>query len=357
VLGHDLGVLDIAPAELPEHASYWADGHSFPILVAEAGGRAKGLYVGGLSERDVERLNFYEGGYSYDLHAVNVVSAKGDHPTRVYFPTPGLWPQGKPWRLEDWQRDWSKVIVRAAHEAMGYDGRISPQELLKRFPMIWARAAAQEAAKDAAPSVVRGAHRKGDVEVDRHQTTHAGFFLMQSYHLRHPLFAGGMSEVVAREVFESSDAALVLPYDPVRDRVLLIEQFRMGPFGRGDTKPWTLEPVAGRIDAGETPEATAEREGMEEAGVSFDRLEHIASYYPSPGSMTEYFHSYLGLADLPDTLDNSGGLDSEHEDIRLHLLGFDAAMDLVASGEANVGPLILALMYLQRERSRLRAVA
>ena len=80
--------------------------------------------------------------------------------------------------------------------------------------------------------------------------------------LRAPLFGGGQSAPLLREVFVATDAALVLPYDPLRDRVLLVEQFRMGPYGRGDPRPFLLEPVAGRIDAGETPEEAARREGL-----------------------------------------------------------------------------------------------
>jgi nudix-type nucleoside diphosphatase (YffH/AdpP family) len=147
----------------------------------------------------------------------------------------------------------------------------------------------------------------------------------------------------------------VLPYDAQRDRVLLVEQFRLGPYARGDALPWVLEPVAGRIDGAETHADAARREAMEEAHVTLSRLEKIAAYYPTPGYSSEFFHSYLGLADLPDDLAGTGGLDSEHEDIRVHLLSFDDAMALVTSGEINIGPLILSLIWLERERSRLRA--
>jgi nudix-type nucleoside diphosphatase (YffH/AdpP family) len=166
-----------------------------------------------------------------------------------------------------------------------------------------------------------------------------------------------MSAQMRREVFVATDAALVLPYDPVTDRVLLVEQFRMGPYGRGDTRPWMLEPVAGRMDAGETPEQTARRECLEEAGLELRALEMISSHYCTPGYSTEYFHLFLGLCDLPAETVGQGGLASEQEDIRTHIIGYDRAMALVASGEANNGPLILGLLWLERERARLRASA
>jgi nudix-type nucleoside diphosphatase (YffH/AdpP family) len=184
---------------------------------------------------------------------------------------------------------------------------------------------------------------------------HVGYFRSEARRLRYPNFGGGMSDEVRREVFVATDAALVLPYDPVRDRVLLVEQFRMGPYGRGDPRPWMLEPVAGRVDPGETPEDAARRECAEEAGLTDIRLERIGSYYCTPGYSTEYFHNYVGIADLPDDLPRFGGLELEAEDIRLHLLDFAAAMHLIETGEADNGPLILSLMWLARERDRLRA--
>jgi hypothetical protein len=181
--------------------------------------------------------------------------------------------------------------------------------------MVYSRAAARVAARRPAPAEVRTDTGIDTVEQLTRETPHAGFFLTQSYELRHPNFDGGMSPVVRREVFVATDAAIVLPYDPVRDRVLLVEQFRMGPYGRGDAR------------------------------------------YCTPGCSTEYFHLYLGLCDLPDTTKGRGGLDSENEDIRTHILGFEAAMHLLETGEADNGPLVLSLLWLQRERARIRASA
>lgn len=184
--------------------------------------------------------------------------------------------------------------------------------------------------------------------------THDGFFRMQRIALRHPLFGGGMSCEVAREVFVATDAAIVLPYDPQRDRVLLVEQFRAGPYGRGDALPFCLEPVAGRVDAGEAPETAARRECAEEAGLALRDLRHVSSHYPSPGCSTEYFHCYVGLCDLPEPGQGRGGLETENEDIRTHVIPFDAAQGLLETGEANVGPLVLLLTWLAHHRASLR---
>jgi nudix-type nucleoside diphosphatase (YffH/AdpP family) len=215
----------------------------------------------------------------------------------------------------------------------------------------------REAAATSAPTNLRAATEADKVEIVACDITHAGFFLSRRYTLRHPRFDGTLSDTLSREVFVATDAALVLPYDPVRDRVLLVEQFRMGPFGRGDPHPWMLEPVAGRIDGGESPEEAAHRECLEEAGLTLRGLEKISQHYCTPGYSTELFHIFLGICDLPETEQGRGGLVTEHEDIRTHVIDFSRAMALMQSGEANNGPLILSLLWLERERARLRASA
>ena len=131
----------------------------------------------------------------------------------------------------------------------------------------------------------------------------------------------------------------------------------MGPYGRGDPRPWVLEPVAGRMDATDTPESCAYRECREEANIDLKSLKKISSHYCSPGDSTEYFHLFLGLCDLPDDTATQGGLDSEDEDIRIHLLSYAQAMELLETGEADNGPLVLSLLWLSKNRERLRASA
>lgn len=248
-----------------------------------------------------------------------------------------------------------EVLAHAAQEVAQYYGTLTEKTLAARMPMILARASAKvAAAAHPAPVTTRSATSLDRVEVVSREATHRGFFLTETYALRHPGFDGGTSDLLRREVFVATDAAILLPYDPVRDRVLLVEQFRMGPFGRGDPFPWVLEPVAGRVDAGETPEACARREAVEEAHLTLHGLEHVSSHYCSPGCTTEMFHCFVGLCDLPDLATGRGGVETENEDIRTHVLSFDAGMELVRTGEANIGPMVLLFLWLERERARLR---
>lgn len=201
---------------------------------------------------------------------------------------------------------------------------------------------------------LRRATTAGDVRVLARRRPYADYFAVEEFDLQHRRFDGSMSGVITRAVFVTGDAVTVLPYDPVRDRVLLIEQFRPVPVVRGDGEFWSLEAIAGRVDAGETPEAAARREAVEEAGLVLGDLIRVAGYYPSPGAVAEYLTSYVALTDLPDGCTGVFGLASEAENIRGHLVGFDALMGLVASGEINNAPLLLTVLWLQRERDRLR---
>lgn len=264
---------------------------------------------------------------------------------------------GPAWDEAGWSAGWGAIALGAAAEIMAYFGRKDAREVQAHLQMVLARAAARAAAANTPPATVRSATPASEVDEAAQELSHAGFFLTRTHSLRHPVFDGHVSPLLRREVFVATDAAIVLPYDPVRDRLLLVEQFRMGPYGRGDPLPFVLEPVAGRVDAGETPEATAHREAWEEAGLRLTGLEHMTSHYCSPGCSTEFYHCYLGLTDLPDMEKGRGGLETENEDIRTHVLSFDRAMGLIESGEANIGPLVLMLLWLQRERPRLRSAS
>jgi hypothetical protein len=76
--------------------------------------------------------------------------------------------------------------------------------------------------------------------------------------------------------------------------------------------------------------------------------------YASPGNATDHFYAFLALCDLPDEHPRAGGLASEQEDLKLHVLPFDVAIGLVETGEANAMPLISMLLWLDRWRAKRR---
>ena len=250
------------------------------------------------------------------------------------------------------------VVVETARDVMSLYGKADPARVRARYHMMLMRAGARIRARcEVAPTTMRRTAVAGDIVHQKVAQVYANYFAVEEYDLSYRHFGGGMGPVVNRAVFVSGDAAVVLPYDPVRDRVLLIEQFRVSPHGRGDPQPWILEAVAGRVDGGETPEQSARREAEEEAGIKLRDLVKAVHYYPSPGTGAEFLYSYIGIADLPDGAAGMGGLEVEAEDIRGHLVPFPRLMDLVQSGEVNTAPLLLLAFWLDRNRARLRAAA
>lgn len=356
VLGRGFKVGQAVTASLSDFAIHWVADQAYPMLAKHKGARADGLLVGDLTKSDIARLDFYEGGFGYTLLSVSVETANGAQQALVYFPDHPL-AKGDVWNLADWATEWSEMTVRAAHEAMGYFGQISADDLALRFGAIRRRAASYVRGQGhSPPKTERG---RADVTVVDKRTPYSNFYTVQEYDLRHRQFDGSMSRQMERAVFVAYDAAIVLPYDPVRDCVLLVEQFRIGVYARGEEQPWVMEPVAGHLDVGESPEQAAIRETLEEAGVVLTELIPITKAYPSPGDSTEFFHIYLGLCDLGGVGGTTSGLAVEHEDIHSHILTFDELMEFVsggchAAGGANILPLVTAAYWLAINRDRLR---
>ena len=192
-----------------------------------------------------------------------------------------------------------------------------------------------------------------DVEVTDREASFNGFFSVETLGLRHRLFEGGWSQRFQRELFQRGDAVGVLPWDPVSDEVVLVEQFRVGAI-RGDDSPWMLELVAGIVEPGESDALVAQREAEEEAGCRLDRLEPIATFYPSAGACSEQIRLFVGEATVtrPGTVQ---GLDSEHEDILVHQMPRDVALGVLDRNEINNGHTLIALQWLARHGDRLKA--
>src|SRR5690554_691253 len=191
-----------------------------------------------------------------------------------------------------------------------------------------------------------------DVNVEKRETVFQGFFRMDKLWLTHPRFDGRTMPGFTRELFVRGDATCVLPYDSDRDEVVLLEQFRAGALGRQQS-PWLLELVAGMNEEGESPEEVAQREGQEEAGLSFSRLERICDYLVSPGGTTEMVHLYCGQV---STAGAGGvfGVEDEHEDILSHVVSAEQCFAMISDGRINNAAAIIAIQWLQLHRERLR---
>jgi ADP-ribose pyrophosphatase len=195
---------------------------------------------------------------------------------------------------------------------------------------------------------------RNDVEIVERETVYRGYARVERWTLRHRLFAGGWSAPLSREVIDRGHAAAVLPYDPVRDEVVLIEQFRPGALGAG-RDPWVIEIVAGIIEAGESAEALVRREALEEAGCPVDELIPITTCLMSPGILTETIAIFCGRTDARG-VGGLHGLDHEGEDIRAFVVSFAAALAMLAEGRIANAIAVIALQWLALNRDRLRAV-
>ncbi|MDC0610668.1 ADP-ribose diphosphatase [Vibrio sp.] len=190
-----------------------------------------------------------------------------------------------------------------------------------------------------------------DIEIISKETLFSGFFKMIKYRFKHRKFAGGWSQPIEREMFERTRAAAMLPYDPVNDKVVLIEQIRVGALEH--EQPWQLEIVAGIIDKDESPEEVVRREAVEEAGLTVGRSEKVTSYYPSSGGCNEMLDVFVGEVDS-NLADGIHGLDEEGEDIKVHVVTRDYAYELVKNGTIENGASIIALQWLELNKHELK---
>lgn len=195
-------------------------------------------------------------------------------------------------------------------------------------------------------------NREDDVEVVEREACFRGFYQLDRVHLRHRLFAGGMGKLINRELFVRHDAVCVLPYDPQRDCVVLIEQFRVGALDKS-ANPWLIELVAGLIDKDEQPEEVARREAVEEAGLELAELWPLTQYYPSPGGSDERVHLYVGRCDSRGA-GGVHGLEVEGEDIRVLVWSLDEALAALDDGRIDNAASIIALQWLALNRDKVR---
>ena len=191
------------------------------------------------------------------------------------------------------------------------------------------------------------------VELVEHEVAFQGYFRVGRYFFRHGLYQGGQSTILRREVFERGHAAAVLPYDPLRDEVVLIRQFRAGAYVAG-RHPWTWEIVAGIIEHDESPEQLVRREAVEEAALEIKDVIAMHDVVVSPGACSETCACFLGKVDTT----NAGGifgLESEGENILVKVLPFAEARGMLDRDEIGNAIGVIALQWLALHRDEVRA--
>lgn len=183
-----------------------------------------------------------------------------------------------------------------------------------------------------------------DFEILEEKLVYDGFFQVKNITLRHKLFDGSWSMPIERELFERQPVAAVLPYDPILDKVVLIEQFRAGPMR--SQHPWLFEVVAGISEENESIEELVRREAMEEAGLTILELIKAYDYWVSPGGSSEFISLYCARVDAS----NAGGIygvPEESEDIKVHVISTQEAFEMLKAGKIINAATIIALQWLE----------
>ncbi len=191
------------------------------------------------------------------------------------------------------------------------------------------------------------------VEIFDISEQYRGFFRLLRLRLSHQRFDGRMSPTIDLELLERGDAAAVLLYDPARDLLGLIRQFRPGPHLRGESG-WTTEIVAGSCGQESDPRAVALRESREETGWTPHTLNPISTFYLSPSGSSERIHLFCGLFDSALPRVDGGGLEHENEDIEPILVPFATARQWLDDHTFNSAIAILAMQWLLLHRDALR---
>ena len=192
-----------------------------------------------------------------------------------------------------------------------------------------------------------------DVEILGAEIGFARHLSVEIVRFRHRLFEGGWSGERLFDVVRRGAAAAVLLYDPERDSVVLVEQFRIAALYAGRS-PWQIEAVAGLIDTDETPEEVARREAREEANLDpIGKLLPIQCELPACGSFDEVMWLFCGRVDSRSAA-GVYGLAVEHEDIRVVVKTIAQVEAMLDAGQIESSHTLISLYWLLRHRDRLR---
>jgi ADP-ribose pyrophosphatase len=193
-----------------------------------------------------------------------------------------------------------------------------------------------------------------DLRITGHEIGFKRHLRLDVYRFHHRLYSGEWSGERLYDVIRRGAAVAVLLYDPDRETVVLVEQFRLPPLLAGFS-PWVLEVVAGLVDReGETHEEVGRRETGEEAGLDLiGELIPIQRYVPMPGNSDETITLFCGRVDSSKA-DGVHGIPEEHEDIRVVVKSLAELEAMLDAGAIETGHTMICLYWLLRHRDEVR---
>jgi ADP-ribose pyrophosphatase len=196
--------------------------------------------------------------------------------------------------------------------------------------------------------------RHPDLRVVAHEIAFQRHLRLDVFRFHHRLFSGDWSGERVYDVVRRGAAVAILLYDPERDAVVLVEQFRLPPLLAGYS-PWVVEVVAGLVDKdGESDDEVARRETGEEAGLEIiGELIPIQRYVPMPGNSDETIMLFCGRVDTSEA-GGVHGLPDEHEDIKVVVRTAADLEAMVEAGQIETGHTLICLYWFFRHRDELR---
>lgn len=179
-------------------------------------------------------------------------------------------------------------------------------------------------------------------------------FKVEEAYLRFEKFNGEMTGTVRRISLERGDSVSILIYNTITNKIILVSQFRYPSYKSGHG--WLFETIAGIVDSGETPEESARREVEEEAGLEITKLEHIATFFPSPGGSSERIFLYYSEISMgSDSYARTGGLACEDENIKSYEFSLEEALGKIKSGEIMDAKTIIGIHWLENRQLKQKA--
>ncbi len=140
------------------------------------------------------------------------------------------------------------------------------------------------------------------------------------------------------EMIRHPGAAAVLPFlsDPAGEdpQVMLLKQYRYA------AEEFLYEIPAGRLDPGEEPLACATRELKEETGCRAERIEHLYTFYTTPGFIDERIHAFMAVG-----LKRGDSQTETDEFITVETMTLSHALGLIQKGEIKDAKTALTILY------------
>ena len=190
-----------------------------------------------------------------------------------------------------------------------------------------------------------------DWTIHQEKLEYGGHFKVTKYQITHEKYSGGDTPLLQRELVARNDAVAMVAFDPHADKIVLIEQFRIGALK--EQQPWLIEIVAGLVEDNEMPEEVVVRECQEEIGCKPSELIKIAGFYTSPGGNSEWVDLYIGKVAVTE-ISKNGGLEHEGEDIKITVVPVTDVPYMLSTGEVRSAIAIIGLQWFMMNHENIK---